>query len=312
MTAQPRPAAPNILCVGMPVRDLVFRVENIPARGNKMRATHFTEYSGGNALNASIAIARLGGRVLMSGPMGHAGEKAAEQIFEDLAREGIDGSAMVRMPGLVTPISNIMIDTTGERTIVTYRDPKMWDVTLPDTDELLKDCEAILTENRCVFVRDLCFEAKRRGIPVILDADRAMPLDEPLLQASTHIVFSAEALHATTGADDDPAALRAIAALTPAFVGVTNGAGGMTWLEGGQARHMAAFPVAAVDTLGAGDVFHGAFTLAIAEGRSIEAAMRFSAAAAALKCTRHGGAFGSPQRIEVEAFLAKSAAPHFA
>ena len=64
--------------------------------------------------------------------------------------------------------------------IVTYRDPEMWKVTLPDTDELLKDCEAILTENRCVFVRDLCFEAKRRGIPVILDADRAMPLDEPL------------------------------------------------------------------------------------------------------------------------------------
>ena len=312
MTAQHRPAAPNILCVGMPVRDLVFRVENIPARGNKMRATHFTEYSGGNALNASIAIARLGGRVLMSGPMGHVGEKAAEQIFEDLVREGIDGSAMVQMPGLVTPISNIMIDATGERTIVTYRDPKMWDVTLPDTNELLKDCEAVLTENRCVFVRDLCFEAKRRGIPVILDADRAMPLDEPLLQASTHIVFSAEALHAATGAEDGITALRTIAALTPAFVGVTNGAGGMTWLEDGNVRHMAAFPIAAVDTLGAGDVFHGAFTIAIAEGQPIEAAMRFSAAAAALKCTRHGGAFGSPQRVEVEEFLTKSAVPHFA
>ncbi|MBN9603696.1 MAG: sugar kinase [Afipia felis] len=312
MTAQHRPAAPNILCVGMPVRDLVFRVENIPARGNKMRATHFTEYSGGNALNASIAIARLGGRVLMSGPMGHVGEKAAEQIFEDLVREGIDGSAMVQMPGLVTPISNIMIDATGERTIVTYRDPKMWDVTLPDTNELLKDCEAVLTENRCVFVRDLCFEAKRRGIPVILDADRAMPMDEPLLQASTHIVFSAEALHAATGKDDDVDALRTIAALTPAFVGVTNGANGMTWLENGNARHMAAFPITAVDTLGAGDVFHGAFTLAIAEGRSINEAMRFSAAAAALKCTRHGGAFGSPQRVEVEEFLAKSAVLHFA
>lgn len=309
MTTQFRPAAPNILCVGMPVRDLVFRVDNVPARGNKMRATHFTAYSGGNALNAAVAISRLGSRVLMSGPMGHSGEKVAEQIFEDLAREGIDGSAMVQMPGLVTPISSIMIDRTGERTIVTYRDPRMWEVTLPDTDELLKDRNALLTESRCGFVRDLCFEAKRRGIPVVLDADRAMPLDEGLLQASTHIVFSAEALHATTGTGDDIAALRTIAALTPAFVGVTNGAGGMTWLEDGKVRHMAAFSVAAVDTLGAGDVFHGAFTVAIAEGQSIEAAMRFSAAAAALKCTRHGGAFGSPQRIEVEAFLAESATP---
>jgi len=296
----------------MPVRDLVFRVENLPARGNKMRATHFTEYSGGNALNASIAIARLGGRVLMSGPMGHAGEKAAEQIFEDLAKEGIDGSAMVQMPGLVTPISNIMIDHTGERTIVTYRDPEMWNVTLPDTDELLKGCDAVLTESRCGFVSGLCFAAKERGIPVVLDADRVMPLDEALLQASTHIVFSAEALHATTGREDDIEALRTIAALSPAFVGVTNGAGGMIWLEGGSVRHMAAFPIAAVDTLGAGDVFHGAFTLAIAEGQPVEAAMRFSAAAAALKCTRHGGAFGSPQRIEVERLLAESAAPHLA
>jgi len=292
----------------MPVRDLVFRVENLPARGNKMRATHFTEYSGGNALNASIAIARLGGRVLMSGPMGHAGEKAAEQIFEDLAQEGIDGSAMVQMPGLVTPISNIMIDHAGERTIVTYRDPEMWNVTLPDTDELLKGCDAVLTESRCGFVSGLCFEAKQRGIPVVLDADRVMPLDEALLRASTHIVFSAEALHATAGSEDDVAALRTIAALTPAFVGVTNGAGGMIWLEGRNVRHMDAFPIAAVDTLGAGDVFHGAFTLAIAEGQNIDQAMRFSAAAAALKCTRHGGAFGSPQRIEVEAFLTKSAA----
>lgn len=66
------PDPSRILCVGMPVRDLVFRVHEIPERGKKMRATQFKEFSGGNALNAAIAIARLGGHVLMSGQIGRA------------------------------------------------------------------------------------------------------------------------------------------------------------------------------------------------------------------------------------------------
>ncbi|WP_371926876.1 PfkB family carbohydrate kinase [Bradyrhizobium sp. WD16] len=61
--------------------------------------------------------------------------------------------------------------------------------------------------------------------------------------------------------------------------------------------------MAPVDTLGAGDVFHGAFALAIAEGQDPPAALRLGAAAAALKCTRHGGAFAASQRFEVEALL---------
>jgi sulfofructose kinase len=67
---------------------------------------------------------------------------------------------------------------------------------------------------------------------------------------------------------------------------------------------MAVFPVAAVDTLGAGDTFHGAFALALAEGCDLLTGMRFAAAAAALKCTRFGGIAGTPTRTEVDAFLA--------
>ena len=89
---------------------------------------------------------------------------------------------------------------------------------------------------------------------------------------------------------------------------VTLGPQGMIWLDAkGEPRHMPSFPVHTVDTLGAGDVFHGAFTLEIAGGAEIEAAMRFSAAAAALKCTRFGGAFAAPSRTEVDAFLARAA-----
>ena len=105
-----RTNAPHILCIGMPVRDLTFRVSGVPARGSKENASHFEEICGGNALNAAIGIVRLGGRASICGPMGDARETTSRYIFEQMAREAIDTGHLVHMPGLVTPISAIMID----------------------------------------------------------------------------------------------------------------------------------------------------------------------------------------------------------
>jgi sulfofructose kinase len=299
---------PRILCIGMPVRDLTFRIEELPERGFKVNASHFEEICGGNALNAAIGIVRLGGRASICGPMGDARETSSRYIFDKLAHEGIDTQHIVHMPGLVTPISNIMIDPSGERTIVTFRDPELWKVHLPDTDKLLEDCSAILTENRCAeFCTDLCAEARRRGIPVIVDVDRTMSQREGLLTASSHLVFSCEALQATAGLADDGAALQKMAKLTSSFLAGTRGPKGTIWLDEHQRlQETPAFPVHTVDTLGAGDVFHGAFALAITEKQELREALRFASAAAALKCTRFGGAFAAPQRAEVEEFLGQS------
>src|SRR5438445_5289102 len=296
---------PRILCIGMPVRDLTFRVSGLPARGSKEHASYFGEICGGNALNGPIGIVRLGGRASICGPMGDAKETSSKYIFEKLGHEGIETRHVVHMPGLVTPISNIMIDPSGERTIVTFRDPELWKVRLPDAGELLEDCQAILTENRCAeFCTDLCAEARRRGIPVIVDVDRTMSLREGLLTASSHLVFSSEALQSTASVRDNAEALKKIAKFTPSFVAGTRGAQGTLWLdEQHKLRETPAFPVHTVDTLGAGDVFHGAFALAITESQDIPSALRFASAAAALKCTRFGGAFAAPQRAEVEQLL---------
>ena len=296
---------PRILCIGMPVRDLTFRVGGVPARGSKENATHFDEICGGNALNAAIGIVRLGGRASICGPMGDARETSSHFIFEKLAHEGIDTKNIVHMPGLVTPISAVLVDPSGERTIVTFRDPELWKVHLPDTDRLLEDCDAILTESRCAeFCTDLCVEARRRGIPVIVDVDRAMSLREGLLTASSHLVFSSEPLQETAGIASDAEALKKIAKLTPSFLAGTRGAQGTIWLDEHQAvQQTPAFPVHTVDTLGAGDVFHGAFALAITEKQDLREALRFASAAAALKCTRFGGAFAAPQRAEVAELL---------
>jgi len=296
---------PRILCIGMPVRDLAFKTPGVPARGSKENATGFDEICGGNALNAAIGIVRLGGRASICGPMGDVRETSSRFIFDQMAHEGIDTTHLIHMPGLVTPISAVMIDTSGERTIVTFRDPELWKVKLPDANTLLDDCQAILTESRCAeFCTELCAEAVRRGIPVIVDVDRAMSLREGLLNASTHLVFSSEPLQETADESDDGEALKKVARLTKSFLAGTRGARGTIWLdEHGQLQETPAFPVHTVDTLGAGDVFHGAFALAITEGQELRQALRFASAAAALKCTRFGGAFAAPQRAEVAALL---------
>jgi sulfofructose kinase len=296
---------PRILCIGMPVRDLTFHTPGVPGRGSKENATAFDEICGGNALNGAIGIARLGGRASICGPMGDAKETSSRFIFEQMAHEGIETKHLIHMPGLVTPISAVMIDPSGERTIVTFRDPELWHVKLPDFDTLLDDCAAILTESRCAeFCTELCAEAVRRGIPVIVDVDRAMSLREGLLNASTHLVFSSEPLQETADVTDDAQALKKIAKLTSSFLAGTRGPRGTIWLdEKGVIQETPAFPVHTVDTLGAGDVFHGAFALAITEKQELRQALRFASAAAALKCTRFGGAFAAPQRAEVEELL---------
>ena len=274
-----------------------------------MNASHFDEICGGNALNAAIGIVRLGGRASICGPMGDARETSSRYIFDKLAHEGIDTRHIVHMPGLVTPISTIMIDPSGERTIVTFRDPELWKVRLPDADMLLEDCDAILIESRCAeFCTDLCAEARKRGIPVIVDVDRAMSLREGLLTASSHLMFSSEPLQATAGISDDGEALKKIAKLTPSFLAGTRGPQGTIWLDdAGELQETPAFPVHTVDTLGRRRHLPRRVRARHHRGRRTSGqALRFASAAAALKCTRFGGAFAAPQRAEVEELLSQS------
>jgi sulfofructose kinase len=139
---------------------------------------------------------------------------------------------------------------------------------------------------------------------VIVGVDRAMSLRDGLLTAASHLIFSSETLRETAGIDDDGAALKKISMLTPSFLAGTCGPNGTIWLdESGGLQETPAFPVDAVDTLGAGDIFHGTFALAIAEDMELRRALRFASAAAALNCTRFGGAFAAPQHADVERLL---------
>jgi sulfofructose kinase len=98
-----------------------------------------------------------------------------------------------------------------------------------------------------------------------------------------------------------------MAKFTDAFLAVTNGPRPVLWYDRDCAtiRKMPVFAIKTVDTLGAGDVFHGAFVLALVEGRTVVDALRFAAAAAGIKCSRFGGSAVAPRRAEVDALLAQ-------
>jgi sugar/nucleoside kinase (ribokinase family) len=200
---------------------------------------------------------------------------------------------------MASPLSAIFIDARGERMIVTYRDERLAQTTPADPALLVASADAVLADNRYPdFVRPILRAARARGIPTVLDADKPTKLNEDLFRLATHVIFSGECLRATVGLDDLAAALSRVADVTDAFLAVTDGPRDVLWLDGRKLRRSPVFPVEAIDTLGAGDAFHGGFTLALAEGRGVEAALRYGAATAGLKCARLGGPgfWGLPPR----------------
>lgn len=299
--------APKILCAGIAVQDIVMRVESFPPPGAKVTASEFIITGGGCAANAALAVARLNGRAAFAGPLGGKADAVSERILIDLAAEGVDCSGVARVDGGTASVSLILLDAEGEKTIATRRGVGLGQTLPENAGRLVADADAVLVDNRFPdFVTAVCRAAQARKIPTVIDLDLATKADDALLKLGTHVIASTEALRATTGLSEPAAALKRLAENVPGFVAVTDGPNGVYWLENGALRHMPAFAVKAIDTLGAGDAFHGAFTLAIAEGRDLVGALRFASAAAALKCTHFGGAAGAPRRAEVDEFLRRN------
>jgi sulfofructose kinase len=302
----PERKTPKILCAGIAVQDIVMRVQNFPAPGTKIYASEFIITGGGCAANAAVAIARLGGRAAFAGPLGGTDDQVSNRIVADLAAEGVDCSGAVRVAGGTASVSLILLDAEGEKTIATRRGVQLGHARPTDAGKLVADVDAVLVDNRFPeFVTAVCRAAQARKIPIVIDLDLATRVDDPLFALGSHVISSAEALRGITGLADYGAALKRLAEHAPTFLAVTDGPNGVYWLDHDGLRHMPAFKVTAIDSLGAGDAFHGAFTLGLAEGRNLQDAMRFASATAALKCMHFGGAAGAPQRAEVEEFLKK-------
>lgn len=298
----------TILCAGGATQDSVMKVEAFPAAGTKVSATDFIVTIGGQAGNSSVAIARLGGNARYAGSLGQEGEMIADWIIDKLKAEHVDCAHAVRVKDAMSSVSLIMLDASGEKMIATRRGEGLLSAVPADAEAAVDGIDAVLLDNRYpTFMMPIVQAATRRGIPRVLDLDRPAAIDDPLLNGSTHVVSSAEGMRGTTGEQDFGVALKKLGKTYKGFLAVTVGPDGIYWLDNGEVRHMDAFKVKSVDTLGAGDTFHGAFTLRLVETGDVVEAMRFGAAAAAIKCTRFGGLMGAATREEVEAFLRERA-----
>lgn len=293
----------SVLCVGHAVQDFVFAVPELPARAEKHRASAFACVGGGPAATAAVAISRLGGRALLAARIGD--DPVAALIERELADYGVDCRHLRRFAGCASSLSAVMVDGGGERMIVNYLDPALpadpaW---LPGARAA--GCDAVLADTRWPEgARAALQAASDAGLPAVLDADRPIPADGALLASASHVAFSHEAL-AEYVAEPDP--VRALETVAPGlgWCCVTVGAEGVYSTQNGRVQHHPARRVSVVDTLGAGDVWHGAFALALAEGRGESAAVAFASAAAALKVQRRGGRAGAPSRADVESFMSE-------
>jgi sulfofructose kinase len=300
--------SPLLLAVGAPTWDTIFKVPAVPPPPAKILAEACVEMSGGTASNGACAVARLGGRVEYWGRVGD--DPTGARIVADLAAEGIDVAMVRRIPGGRSTVSSILVDARGERLIVPFYDPHLdpdpsW---LPLT-RLGRFATALVDTRWPAGAAAVLKAARVKHVPTLLDADTT-PQDimAELVPLASHVVFAEPALTAFTGLSDPDAALHDAGRRLVGFVGVTLGARGFRWLESGAVRSLPAPRVDVVDTLGAGDTFHGALALGLAEGMTVDAAGRFACAAAALKCTRFGGRAATPTRAEVESFLGRATA----
>ena len=299
--------SPVIACTGIAVLDHVFTTSAFPKGAGKHFASGYLEVGGGPAATAAVAVARLGGTALFWGRVGD--DATGARILAELGEWGVDVWNARLCPDARSPTSAVVVDDTGERMIVAFADAELD----PSPDWLPIDkidgLDAVMVDSRWPQGAEAVLSAARaHTLPGILDAD-ATPDNaaKALLPLASHVAFSTAGLAQTTGTDDPDEGLARAADMTDAWLAVTAGEEGCYWLEGGKLAHIPAFPVTVRDTLGAGDVFHGALALALAEGRPAEDALRFASAAAALKCTRLGGRAGIPGRAEVDTLLQEAA-----
>ena len=293
----------TVTAVGLAALDLVFGVEKRLDRGRKVFASSLTEVGGGPAANAAVTVAALGGDARFVGRIGT--DSIGDVILDDFSRWGVDSSRVGRVLDVPSPVSSVVIETDGERTVVNYTDPRLHAdddlVTVGD----IEGADTVLADLRWPSGGLSALRvASDLGIPSVLDFDETPEVGlTSALTLPTYIVFSAPALAAVSCTADPAGGLIRLAGKTDAWLAVTLGARGTLWLDNGSVVHAPSYPVAAIDTLGAGDVYHGAFALGVAEGRPIPEIVMRASATAALKCTRFGGRDGIPSRDEVSEFM---------
>jgi sulfofructose kinase len=295
---------PSIICLGSAIWDTIFQVDDIPAAGVKVLPRQAVQAASGMAASAAVTIARLGGSVQFWSRLGD--DDAGHRYIEQFRQEGVNTDGLRPIAGTQTPFSSIIVDSQGERVVLPFYDPTVpvdpsW---LPL--ERVADASAVLVDVRWTQgAAALLNQARQCGIPAILDADTAPEaVLRELVPLASHVLFSEPALHIYCPGVDPQQALRDVANTHDVdMVGVTLGAlGAAVWTrESGAISHITAPVIQAVDTLNAGDIWHGTFAWGLSQHWPVQKIVHWANVAAAMKCEVFGGRLGAPTLAALQA-----------
>lgn len=295
---QPHIAKVDLVGVGLNATDSVIPLAAFPTLGSKTEYSERSVLLGGEISTAVIACRGWGLRTRYIGRLGDDyAARLHRAAFDDVGVE----SHIITVEDASSPQSLILVDGSGERTVLCHRDPRL---TLQPEDmkrEWIISGRALLVDGYHTTAAIIAATwAREAGIPVIADLDVLRPGINDLLPLVDYVLASREFPTALTGELD---LKKALASLHDQFhcrlAGVTLGRDGILTWDGKQSIHRPAYQVSTVDTTGAGDLFHAGFVYGLLRGWPIEHQLDYACAAAALNCTRAGarGRIGTVDEI---------------
>src|ERR1700733_2422638 len=292
----------DVVGVGINATDTIVRLPYFPALDSKVELLSVDVRPGGQVASAIVACQRWG---LAARYVGKIGDDTAGQLqIEEMKREGVDAHWIVAR-GSMSQSSYILVDErSGERTVLWKRNSS---IALRPSDvrrEWLNGAAALLVDGHDTDAATQATRwAREEKIPVVGDFDNKYPGVEALLEFVDYPIMSKDFPERLTGEKDLLKSLPAIfrrfkCRLTAATLGRL---GGLAW-DGKKFIQVPGFRVSAVDTTGAGDIFHGAFLYGLIKNWPLKEALEFSCAAAALNCTAPGARGHIATLDEIAAF----------
>ena len=300
----------DILGLGSTAVDELVTVDHFPEVDSKLRILGRERQCGGLTATALMAASRLGAQCAYAGVLGE--DPDSKFVLETLRKEGVN-VRFARSRAGARPVRAIIIveNRKGTRTIL-YDTHGVIGASPKDPPDRLIESSRVLFVDRfgmAGMIRAARI-ARAAGRPVVADFERTdTPRLGQILELVDHLIVSHVFASALTGSAHPAHAVKRLLARGHSVVIVTRGEQGC-WYQNTHmkmSRHVPAFEVKAADTTGCGDVFHGAYAAALAEGKELEDRVLFATAAAALKAAKSGNPDGIPQRAAVESFIRRHA-----
>lgn len=306
---------PALAVVGSLNMDFVVSVEHLPAPGETVLGRNFQTLPGGKGANQAYAAARLGGSAVTVRMIGRVGyDTFGDHLKATLSAAGVEIGAVHGTRSEPTGVAFIWVDGAGQNSIVVASganhalaagDVEAMRKTFRGAQMALFQLETPLE----TVARALAL-AREEGLRTILDPAPAQQLLPALLKHVDILTPNeSEALQllgwppARVSVDDAPRLARALRERGPSTVVLKLGDNGCFLADEVRNLHVPGFQVDARDATAAGDTFNAGLAVALAEGASMERALRFANAAAAISVTRLGAQASAPARAEVETFL---------